>query len=161
MGIRFLAITQPFFGQSDWNWLLELRRLLSIDKSWETTVLGLICHFWFCGPYVDPKMGVFPRPPIWSRGLKTQPKIWSTGWTFWVHHYLEILFQVILGDQPPPAPSLKLKFFPRCALFEVWTWYTIQMSCSIIHLRVLERNVCLGVNSGILPHFWAVNKFHP
>ena len=31
MGIRLLAIIQPFYGQSGWNFLWELMRLLSID----------------------------------------------------------------------------------------------------------------------------------
>ena len=34
--IRFLAITQIFFGQSGWSFLRELRRLLSIDWWWES-----------------------------------------------------------------------------------------------------------------------------
>ena len=87
------------FKKSVRNFLWELMRLLSIDWLWEITVLGLICHFRFFGPYVGPKMGG-PCPPIRVGGLKTQPKSWHTGWTFWVHHYLEILFQKFWGTYP-------------------------------------------------------------
>ena len=37
-------------------------------------------------------------------GLQTQPKSWLTGYTFWVNHYLEIVFSkisVVTGEPPP------------------------------------------------------------
>ena len=35
-------------------------------------------------------------------GLQTQPKSWLTGYTFWVNHYLEIVFSKISVVNPPP-----------------------------------------------------------
>ena len=40
-------------------------------------------------------------------GLQTQPKSWLTGYTFWVNHYLEIVFSKISVVNPPPPPPLK------------------------------------------------------
>ena len=43
-------------------------------------------------------------------GLQTQPKSWLTGYTFWVNHYLEIVFSKISVVNPPPLkfkPSMK------------------------------------------------------
>ena len=41
-------------------------------------------------------------------GLQTQPKSWLTGYTFWVNHYLEIVFSKIsVVNPPPPPPPLK------------------------------------------------------
>ena len=37
-------------------------------------------------------------------GLQTQPKSWLTGYTFWVNHYLEIVFSKISVVNPPPPP---------------------------------------------------------
>ena len=34
-------------------------------------------------------------------GLQTQPKSWLTGYTFWVNHYLEIVFSKISVVNPP------------------------------------------------------------
>ena len=113
-GHTFLAITQPFSGQSGWKILREYKGLLTIDYSGEIKVFGP-CYFRFFGPYVGPKMGAAPRPPIWVRGLKTQPKSWPTGWTFWVHHYLESLFQIFWWINP--LPLLKLVISPLC------TWW--------------------------------------
>ena len=59
MGIRFSAITLPFFDQSSGKWAWPPRRR----------------HMVF--------------------GLQTQPKSWLTGYTFWVNHYLEIVFSKI------------------------------------------------------------------
>ena len=39
-------------------------------------------------------------------GLQTQPKSWLTGYTFWVNHYLEIVFSKISVVNPPPPPPL-------------------------------------------------------
>ena len=38
-------------------------------------------------------------------GLRTQPKSWLTGYTFWVNHYLEIVFSKISVVNPPPPLS--------------------------------------------------------
>ena len=32
-------------------------------------------------------------------GLQTHPKSWLTGYTFWVNHYLEIVFSKISVDE--------------------------------------------------------------
>ena len=41
-------------------------------------------------------------------GLQTQPKSWLTGYTFWVNHYLEIVFSKISVVNPPPPPPLNV-----------------------------------------------------
>ena len=40
-------------------------------------------------------------------GLQTQPKSWLTGYTFWVNHYLEIVFSKISVVNPPPPLIIK------------------------------------------------------
>ena len=41
-------------------------------------------------------------------GLQTQPKSWLTGYTFWVNHYLEIVFsKIIVVNPPPPLKEVK------------------------------------------------------
>ena len=78
LSIRFLAKNQPFLGQLGWNFLWELRRLLTIDCSeWEIKVMRLIFHFWLFGP------------PTKTQPTKIQPKSWPSGWTFWANCYLE------------------------------------------------------------------------
>ena len=62
------------------------------------------------GPYLPlsiflgQKRGAAPQVPICVWGLKTPPKIWPTGWTFWVTCYLEIMFSTFLTPPPPPPP---------------------------------------------------------
>ena len=56
-------------------------------------------------------------------GLQTQPKSWFTGYTFWVNHYLEIVFSKISVVNPPPPPLnhltfSQLKFQGRISLSE-------------------------------------------
>ena len=48
LGIRFLAIAQPFLGQLGRKFLWELRRLLSINRWWQIQVMILffILDFW-------------------------------------------------------------------------------------------------------------------
>ena len=50
-----------------------------------------------------------PRRRHMVFGLQTQPKSWLTGYTFWVNHYLEIVFSKISVVNPPPPP-LKCNF---------------------------------------------------
>ena len=47
-------------------------------------------------------------------GLQTQPKSWLTGYTFWVNHYLEIVFSKISVVNPPPP--LKGMYALLCSL---------------------------------------------
>ena len=54
MGIRFLAITRPFFVQLGWNFFRKLKRLLSIDWYWEILILMLFWKYLIFGG----KMGV-------------------------------------------------------------------------------------------------------
>ena len=81
----FYYNSKPFLDQLDWNFLWELRRLLSIDCWWEIQVMILIFHFWatLCG-----KIAVVTTRPPNGLGIKTRPK----RWTFWANHYLEIVF---------------------------------------------------------------------
>ena len=45
-----------------------------------------------------------PRRRHMDFGIQTQPKSWLTGYTFWVNHYLEIVFSKISVVNPPPPP---------------------------------------------------------
>ena len=48
----------------------------------------------------------------WVWGLKTQSKIWPTGWTFWANRYLEIMFSKFLGaNYPPPLIQWCIPYF--------------------------------------------------
>ena len=44
-------------------------------------------------------------------GLQTQPKSWLTGYTFWVNHYLEIVFSKISVVNPPLKDIHGLRVF--------------------------------------------------
>ena len=46
------------------------------------TLLMLSAHFF--GPLLTGKWAWSPRAPLMVWGLQTQPKSWSTRWTFWV-----------------------------------------------------------------------------
>ena len=53
MGIRFLAIARPIFGQSVRNCFSQFRRLLSIDLWWEIMILTLLKIFILLDKRVD------------------------------------------------------------------------------------------------------------
>ena len=56
--------------------------------------------------------GKWARPPRRHHmvfGLQTQPKSWLTGYTFWVNHYLEIVFSKISVVNPPLGCALFYK----------------------------------------------------
>ena len=105
--------------------------------------MGLICHFGFFGPCMGPKIGVAPRMPIWVWGLKTQPKSWPTGWTFWANHLLEIMFLKFGGLNPP---------FPLKAYF----WHT---TFSVIFHPILMFIFKLPVFfSGLIEWCWKLHS---
>ena len=75
-GYTFFGHNSVIFGQAGWIFLLELRRLLSVDWRWE--IMILIVSFekksYFC-------WGKWALPRRWCQrvwGLKTQPKSWPT-----------------------------------------------------------------------------------
>ena len=77
-GIRFSAITQPFLGQFDWKFWLELMRLLSIDKWWEIQVIMLTFQFSFFGPLLAGKWAW----PLWPGSSKPDQKVGPLGGPF-------------------------------------------------------------------------------
>ena len=61
-------------------------------------------HFLKNAPILGGKWARPPRRRHTVFGLQTQPKSWLTGYTFWVNHYLEIVFSKISVVNPPPPP---------------------------------------------------------
>ena len=59
-------------------------------------------HFFKNAPILGGKWAWLPRRCHMVFGLQTQPKSWLTGYTFWVNHYLEIVFSKISVVNPPP-----------------------------------------------------------
>ena len=74
-GHTFLAITQQFFDQSGWNFLWELRKLLSIDCWYEINVMALSFLFRFLGPFLAGKWAWPPRWRLRIWGQKTDQKV--------------------------------------------------------------------------------------
>ena len=94
LGIRFLAITQPFFNQLGWNFLWKVRKLLSIDCWLEIAidVMMIILHLWFFRPW-----GLIRK---WA--LKTQLKSRPTGCTYRVSRYFKITLLKFHTSNPLP-----------------------------------------------------------
>ena len=97
--LRFFAITQPFFGQSGWNFYG--------NSAQETIIHRLVLKNPGFGPYLPfsilgLKMCVAPQIPTRVWDLKPQPKSWPTWRTFWVTCYLEIVFSTFLTLDPLP-----------------------------------------------------------
>ena len=64
-------------------------------------------------PYIGIRfLAIFWQENECSRhgGLKTGPKIWTSGWTFWINHYLENLFSKIRAEPPWPLPLKNIHF---------------------------------------------------
>ena len=60
--------------------------------------------FWLFGQFLAGKWAWPPWAPLMIWIHQTQlPKGWSTGWTFWVNCYLEIMFFKFAGLNPLPS----------------------------------------------------------
>ena len=110
MGIRFLAITQSFFGQSGLKILWELRRLLSIDLSWEITVLGLITIFDFLGLRWAQKWAWPHAHPYGSGVSKPNQKVDPLGGPFGYTIISKSCFRFFWRTKPP-LPPLRVNGF--------------------------------------------------
>ena len=100
MGIRFSAITLPFLiNQAEILYYYSRDHYLSI-----THLKFCQGHFLKNAPILGGKWAWPPRRRHMVFGLQTQPKSWLTGYTFWVNHYLEIVFSKISVVNPPPPP---------------------------------------------------------
>ena len=53
--------------------------------------------FLIFGPLLVKKWAWPPRTPLFVWSLRTQPKSWPTGLTFWANRYLEIMFSKFSG----------------------------------------------------------------
>ena len=69
-------------------------------------------------PILGGKWAWQPRRRHMVFGLQTQPKSWLTGYTFWVNHYLEILFFKISVVNTPPPPLKSFCIFSH-SIFSV------------------------------------------
>ena len=71
---------------------------------------GPYLSFSIFGPYVGPKMGVAPRPPILVGGLKTQPKVDPLGAPFGYTIISKSCFRFFWGPQPEDDKNRVLQY---------------------------------------------------
>ena len=88
MDTRFLAITQPFFDQSSWTFLWDLKRLRIIYR---LVMIILILMLFWTKLYFWPENGA-SRP---------DREVDPTGWTFELSVISKSVFKN-LGPEPPP-----------------------------------------------------------
>ena len=100
--------------------------------------MRLIFHFWFFGPLLAGKWAWQPRGPLVTWDLKTQPKNWSTGWTFWANCYLDKLFSKFSGLNHADS-----------YLKDEWFW----KQSLIILLNVFMTNLVNGICFSYLYHY--------
>ena len=86
---------------------------------------ALIAIFQFFGACLGLKRAWPPQIPIWVWDLKTQPKSWTTWWTFWVTCYLEIVYPTFLTLYPLKGKLIKCKYLNKLLqiLQIVRTWW--------------------------------------
>ena len=70
-------------------------------------------HFLKNAPILGGKWAWPPQRRHMDFGLQTQPKSWLTGYTFWVNHYLEIVFSKISYTFPCLCSGVKTDVTPN------------------------------------------------